>query len=77
MQYQADLLGVRLSRPDVVETTALGAAGLAGLATGIWADVEAFTATRHYQLFENGTPREADFGGWKRAVEAALHWAAS
>ncbi len=77
MQYQADLLGVRLLRPDVVETTALGAAGLAGLATGIWADVEAFTATRHYHSFENGTAREDDFEGWKRAVNAALHWAGS
>ncbi len=77
MQYQADLLGVRLLRPDMVETTALGAAGLAGLATGIWADVEAFTATRHYHSFENGTAREDDFEGWKRAVNAALHWAGS
>ena len=77
MQYQADLLGVRVSRPDVVETTALGAAALAGLATGIWPDVEAFWATRHYQSFENGASRGADYKGWKRAVDAALHWAGS
>ena len=36
MQFQADVLGVHVERPDIVETTALGAAGLAGLAAGVW-----------------------------------------
>ncbi len=76
MQFQADLLGVRVSRPDVVETTALGAAGLAGLATGVWKDAAEFGATRQYRSFERGRELEAEFDGWKRAVETALHWAA-
>ena len=76
MQFQADLLGVRVSRPDVVDTTALGAAGLAGLATGVWKDAAEFVATRRYRSFERGRELEAEFDGWKRAVETALHWAA-
>ena len=46
MQFQADVLGVPVERPDMVETTALGAAGLAGLAAGVWASAEEFIATR-------------------------------
>jgi len=76
MQFQADLLGVRVSRPDVIEATALGAAGLAGLATGVWKDAAAFAATRQYRSFEPGRVLDADFDGWKRAVETALYWAA-
>jgi glycerol kinase len=73
MQFQSDMLGVRVARPDVVETTALGAAGLAGLATGVWD--EGFVRGREYDWFE---PRERDlklYAGWQRAVETALHWA--
>jgi glycerol kinase len=73
MQFQSDMLGVRVARPDVVETTALGAAGLAGLATGVWDD--GFARGRKYDWFE---PRERDpkpYAGWQRAVDTALHWA--
>jgi glycerol kinase len=75
MQYQSDVLGVRVARPDVVETTAVGAAGLAGLAAGVWSDAQEFGRSRSYEWFE---PRPTDvdgYGGWKRAVEATLHWA--
>jgi glycerol kinase len=78
MQFQADLLGVPVERPDCVETTALGAAGLAGLAVGIWPSVEAFTATRRFTRFEpksDAPERERRIAGWRRAVDAALHWA--
>ena len=51
MQFQADILGVPVERPDMVETTALGAAGLAGLAAGVWKDAEEFLATRHFTSF--------------------------
>ena len=51
MQFQADVLGVPVERPDLVETTALGAAALAGLALGVWPTLEAFTATRHMTVF--------------------------
>jgi glycerol kinase len=75
MQFQADVLGVRVARPDVVETTAMGAAGLAGLATGVWPDSGAFLASRTYAWFEPKPQGEEGFTGWKRAVRAALAWA--
>ena len=78
MQFQADVLGVRVERPEVVETTALGAAGLAGLATGIWPDAAAFIGHRQSTTFEPGAGREAARIGaaaWARAVRTALFWA--
>jgi glycerol kinase len=77
MQYQADVLGVSVSRPDVVETTALGAAGLAGLATGVWRDAATFAETREYHTFRRVRARDEEFAGWKRAVETALYWTGS
>ncbi|MDH3456674.1 MAG: FGGY-family carbohydrate kinase, partial [Gemmatimonadota bacterium] len=75
MQFQADTLDVRVGRPDVVETTALGAAGLAGLAVGVWDDPRAFIEARRYAWFEpRGAPKEG-FMGWRRAVDTALYWA--
>lgn len=75
MQFQADTLGVRVARPDVVETTALGAAGLAGLATGVWSSPEAFLQGRSYRWFEPGPKPVGGYAAWRRAVAAALHWA--
>ncbi|HUF29475.1 MAG TPA: glycerol kinase GlpK [Gemmatimonadaceae bacterium] len=78
MQYQADVLGIPVERPDMVETTALGAAGLAGLAAGIWPDAGRFLATRTFKRFEAGTGRPAArkaAEGWARAVRATLAWA--
>ena len=77
MQFQADVLGIPVERPLQVETTALGAAGLAGLAAGIWPDVNAFQATREFTRFEPGDRRAASAGaaGWARAVRATLAWA--
>ena len=78
MQFQADVLGIPVERPTQVETTALGAAGLAGLAAGIWRDVDAFLATREFTRFEPGPGRkEAADGasGWARAVRTTLAWA--
>jgi glycerol kinase len=46
MQFQADVLGIPVERPDMVETTALGAAGLAGMALGVWRSPEDFLAGR-------------------------------
>ena len=76
VQFQADVLGVRVARPDVVETTAMGAAGLAGLATGVWPDAGAFLASRTYAWFEPQPHVGQGFTGWERAVRAALAWAA-
>ncbi len=79
MQFQADVLGVPVDRPDMVETTALGAAGLAGLAAGVWATGDEFLASRHFTRFspsEGGTAAAAAaYAGWRRAVRAALAWA--
>jgi glycerol kinase len=79
MQFQADVLGVDVVRPRVAETTALGAAYLAGLAVGYWKDIEELKA--QWQLdrrFEPSMPAsdvEARLTGWKRAVNAAKLWA--
>jgi glycerol kinase len=78
MQFQADMLGVPVERPDMVETTALGAAGLAGLATGIWKTADEFLATRKFTSFAPAMSRqEAEklSAGWTRAVRAAVSWA--
>jgi len=78
MQFQADALGVPVERPDLVETTSLGAAALAGIALGVWPSIEAFVATRRHTVFEpRSTPvqRAAWLAAWRRSVDAALHWA--
>jgi glycerol kinase len=78
MQFQADVLGVPVERPDMIETTALGAAGLAGLAAGVWRDANEFLSTRRFTSFAP-TMRPGDaaslVGGWRRAVRAAVSWA--
>ncbi len=79
MQFQADLLGVPVVRPRILETTALGAACLAGLAAGIWKSREEIAA--HWErerVFEPAMPREAAaarLAEWQRAVRCALAWA--
>jgi glycerol kinase len=80
MQFQADVLGVPVERPDNIETTALGAAGLAGIALGVWPSVEAFLAGRKFQRFQPSMApeeRAKRWQGWRRAVEATLAWARS
>ncbi len=78
MQFQADVLGRPVERPDVVETTALGAAALAGLSLGVWGSVEEFTAARRFTRFEPAMGREGrerKLTEWRRAIGAALAWA--
>ena len=78
MQFQADVLGVPVERPDLVETTALGAAGLAGLALGTWTSTDQFVQTRRFKRFEPNmtyAERAMHKAGWDRAVNAALAWA--
>jgi glycerol kinase len=80
MQFQADVLGIPVERPDMVETTALGAAGLAGLATGVWRSPGEFLAGRRFTRFEprmEGGERMRRKADWDRAVAAALAWARS
>lgn len=78
MQFQSDLLDVRVRRPVVAETTALGAAYLAGLAVGFWHDQS--DIARNWALNREFTPampqeqRERLYAGWKKAVGRSLKW---
>ncbi len=78
MQFQADVLGVSVVRPRVTETTALGAAYLAGLATGFWAIPDALRAKREGDVrFEprmDGGERAERRERWQRAVERSKNW---
>ena len=79
MQFQADVLGCRVVRPSVIETTALGAALLAGLATGVWRDIEEIR--RVWRMDMSFMPqmedvqREKALRGWHKAVERSMRWA--
>lgn len=80
LQYQADLLGVPVRRPRVSETTALGAALLAGLATGFWKDLGEIEEKWRLDKEARPDPSAADRvremrRDWKRAVERSLGWA--
>src|SRR3970282_1636307 len=81
MQFQADLLGVPVVRPRITETTALGAAYLAGLATGVWKDIESIWGQwRESARFTRKISREeavARMGEWSRALERARGWVTS
>jgi glycerol kinase len=78
MQFQADLLGIPVLRPDVIETTALGAAYLAGLATGFWESPEEIQKLRDCgQRFEPKMPQSQANQArerWKNAVERSKRW---
>jgi glycerol kinase len=78
MQFQADVLGVPVVRPQVTETTALGAAYLAGLATGFWADPQELKAKRSNDIrFEpkmDAAERSGRRALWQRAVERSKQW---
>ena len=78
MQFQADVLGIPVIRPRITETTSLGAAYAAGLATGFWEDQrELERKHRVERVFEpkiSPRRREALYGGWRTAVECALMW---
>ena len=75
MQRLADVLGAPVDRPRMVETTALGAAWLAGMRAGVYPDMEEFAAgwaaDRRFAPGSDDATREADYARWKRAVAAA------
>ncbi len=78
MQFQADVLGVPVERPDMIETTAAGAAALAGLALGVWPDIDAFLEGRQFTRFEPSIDAETRarlVGEWDRAIRTTLSWA--
>ena len=79
MQFQADIIGQSVNRPSCIETTALGAAYLAGLAVGYWKDKEEICENwqldkRFDAAMEENTRRKL-LKGWKKAVKCALVWA--
>ena len=78
MQAQSDILGVPVERPQTIESTAIGAAFLAGLAVGFWKDKAEIEAIRRVDRnFIPGMPpeaREKAYRGWKRAVERSRAW---
>ena len=79
MQFQSDILNCKVVRPKVTETTALGAAYLAGLAVGYWKDIK--DIQQQWQIdkvFEpqiNEDKRKGLVSGWQRAVKATIAWA--
>jgi glycerol kinase len=78
MQLQADILGVPVVRPVVAETTALGAAYAAGLATGYWRDLEDLRQNwkqdRQWDPSWSADRRDAAYAGWQKAVQRTLGW---
>ena len=79
MQFQADILGVPVIRPKVAETTSLGAAYAAGLATGFWAEVEDlrenWVEDKRWEPKMDEAEREEAYRFWKKAVERTFDWA--
>jgi len=76
MQFQSDILGCEVKRPEVVETTALGAAYLAGLAVGFWDSKEEIL--KHMTIEKTFIPtmpekvREKKYDGWTKAVKSVM-----
>lgn len=77
MQFQADILGVKVERPVITETTAIGAAYLAGIAVGFWNKEEIKNRVRLDAQFEPGMDphtRTKLYNGWKKAVKRTMNW---
>jgi glycerol kinase len=81
MQIQSDVLGVPVSRPEVAETTALGAAYAAGLAVGFWSGTDELRSnwreSRRWEPTWSDADRAAGREGWRKAVDRSLDWVAS
>jgi glycerol kinase len=79
MSFQADAVGIPVRRPRHVETTALGAAGLAGLSTGVWASAEEFLVAQgegdRFEPTVSSDVRAGRMESWRRAVRATVGWA--
>ncbi|MTI49602.1 MAG: glycerol kinase GlpK [Firmicutes bacterium] len=79
MQFQSDILNVPVNRPVITETTALGAAYLAGLAVGFWRDKKEINnkwkIDREFTPKMDNKEREKSYNGWQKAVERSLQWA--
>ena len=78
MQMQADIMGIDITRPLIIETTALGAAYAAGLAVGFWKSIDEVRAqwqrSRSWNPTTTEEVREAGYAQWKKAVERTFNW---
>lgn len=78
MQFQSDILPVKVLRPEIIETTALGAAYLAGLAVGFWESIDAISSqwrvSGSFVPQKNDEWRNTKLGLWHKAVKSVLHW---
>ncbi len=78
MQFQSDIMGTTVVRPKLIETTALGAAFLAGLAVGFWKSTaelsDKFSIDREFEPTLPAEQREQLYAGWQKAVSRAQHW---
>ena len=78
MQFQSDIIGAKVVRPTIVETTALGAAYLAGLAVGYWKDkneiLQAWRVEKEFTPHLDEEKRAKYYNGWKKAVRRCMQW---
>ena len=78
MQFQADLIGMPVDLPEITETTALGAACLAGIAVGFWRDQQEVSqqwrSTTRYEPRISSEESDRLYSGWQRAMEQARDW---
>ena len=78
MQFQADILNVTVKRPEITETTALGAIYLAGLGPGLWKNKDEIEACwklgKVYEPMMSESTRDSLYKGWKKAVERSMKW---
>lgn len=78
MQFQSDIMGTKVIRPKLIETTALGAAFLAGLAVGFWKSTaelsDKFSVDREFAPSLPAEQRDQLYAGWQKAVTRAQHW---
>jgi glycerol kinase len=77
MQFQADILGTPVERPEVIESTAMGAAYFAGIQAGLWKKEDIISNRKIQRSFKpemNDSVREKLYKGWKKAVERSMKW---
>lgn len=78
MQFQSDILGTAVERPEVIESTALGAAYLAGIQVGVWRKEDIIANRKIQRRFEpamDDATRVRLYKGWKKAVDRTKGWA--
>ena len=78
-RLQSDIINAKVQRPQCVETTAMGASYLAGLAVGFWADkqdvIKNWALDKEFEPAMDQATRDEELRGWKQAVKATLGWA--